>query len=119
MEARLRNQKDVTIIHVGGTLDIEHTQGFKTAILKNFSTKKIVFDMREAAFVGSTGLGAFLDTLRELAVRSSHGVKFVGVNNDFRRIFQNLEIHNLEIFDSEALALDSFSLPLTMDIVEG
>ena len=91
MEARLRNQKDITIIHVGGTLDIEHTQGFKTAILKNFATKKIVFDMKDASFVGSTGLGAFLDTLRELSARNAHGVKFVGVNNDFRRIFQRLQ----------------------------
>jgi len=112
MEARLRNQKDVTIIHVGGTLDIEHTQGFKKVILKNYATKKVVFDMREASFVGSTGLGAFLDTLRELSLCTSHGIKFVGVNNDFRRIFQNLEIHCLEIYESENGALDSFLQPL-------
>ena len=37
-----------------------------------------------------------------------HGLKVVGVQPEFRRIFQNLEIQRLQIHESEEGALSSF-----------
>ena len=108
MEAKLKSNKDVTIIQVQGTLDIEDTQSFKTAILKNFSERKLVFNMQKASFVGSTGLGPFLETLKEFSALNAHGIKLVGVSIDFQRLFQNLELANLQIYESEDRAIQSF-----------
>lgn len=111
METRLRSHNDVTIIDVGGTLDIEHTQIFRQALIEKFDGRKIVFDMQKASFVGSTGLGAFFDGVRKLSQKSAWGIKVIGANSEFRRLFQNMEITNLEIFESEQLAVDSFQSP--------
>lgn len=108
MEAKLKSNRDVTIIQVHGTLDIEDTQNFKSVVLKQFSEHKVVFDMGKASFVGSTGLGPFLETIKELSAKNAHGLKLVGASSDFQRLFLNLEIANLEMFETEDGAIRSF-----------
>jgi anti-anti-sigma factor len=108
MTARVKPHRDITIISLGGTLDIEYTQAFKEACLKKFQNKKVIFNMENANFVGSTGIQPFMETLQTLASAAPAGLKMVGVGVEFKRIFQNLEIQNLEICDSEALAIGSF-----------
>lgn len=108
MEAKLRSLRDITIIQVQGTLDIEHTQNFRSVVLKRFTDHKIVFNMQKAAFVGSTGLGPFMDALKEISARNAYGLKLVGVSPDFQRLFQNLELANLQIYDNEDTAVQSF-----------
>ena len=112
MEAKIKNNMDVTIIRIQGTLDIEHTQGFKSVALNKLKGQKVVFNMAEAAFVGSTGIGPFLDTVKELASNASFGVKVVGLNADFQRIFSNLEVSGLTLYDTEARAMESFIEPV-------
>jgi anti-anti-sigma factor len=109
MEANLRNQGEVAIITIQGSLDIEKTQGFREICLRHFVGKKIIFNMQNANFVGSTGLQAFLETVRTLSEENQHGLKVVGVQAEFRRIFQNLEIQRLQIHESLDGALSSFA----------
>lgn len=108
MEAKLKNQGEVTIITIQGSLNIEQTQPFREACLRHLLGKKVVFNMEKAAFVGSTGLTAFLETIRTLSEENQHGLKVVGVQAEFKRIFQNLEIQKLQMHDSVAGALSSF-----------
>ncbi len=109
--AKVKPHQDITIISLGGTLDIEYTQAFNKACLEQFQSKKLIFNMEKANFVGSTGIQTFTDTLRALAPIAPQGLKMVCVGVEFKRIFQNLEIQNLEIFDSEASAIGSFTGP--------
>lgn len=108
MQARLKNQGEITIITIQGPLEIEKTQPFREVCLRNFVGKKVIFNMERASFVGSTGLQAFLETVRTLSEENSHGLKVVGVQAEFKRIFQNLEIQRLQIHDSEEVAVSSF-----------
>ncbi len=108
METKLKNQGEVTIITIQGALDIEKTQPFREACIRLLLNKKVIFNMERASFVGSTGLQAFLETIRTLSEESQHGLKVVGVQAEFKRIFQNLEIRQLQIHDSEEGALSSF-----------
>lgn len=109
MEAKVKNQGEVTIITIRGALDIEQTQPFREACLRHLLGKKVIFNMEKTAFVGSTGLTAFLETIRTLSEENQHGLKVVGVQAEFKRIFQNLEIQKLQIHESEAGALSSFT----------
>lgn len=109
MEAKLKNQGEFTIITIKGALDIEKTQPFREACIRHLLDKKVIFNMEKASFVGSTGLQAFLETIRTLSEENQHGLKVVGVQPEFKRIFQNLEIQQLQMHDSEEGAVSSFA----------
>lgn len=108
MTAKIKPYNDIMIITLGGTLDIEYTQTFKMVCLKEFQSKKVIFNMQNASFVGSTGIQPFMETLVTLSMHSPQGIKIVGAGVEFRRIFQNLEIGNLEICDNEDAAIGSY-----------
>lgn len=109
MEAKLKNQGEITIVTISGSLDIERTQPFREACLKHFLSKKVIFNMEQASFVGSTGLQSFIDTLKVLTSENSHGMKVVCVKSEFKRIFQNIEHQKFQVFDDEAAAIASFT----------
>jgi anti-anti-sigma factor len=111
MDAKLRNVGDISIISIQGSLEIERTQPFREACIKHFSKKKLIFNMQEASFVGSTGIQAFLDMVRTIGKENPNGVKFVGVQSEFRRIFQTVGLDGLELYDSENNAITSFIVP--------
>jgi anti-anti-sigma factor len=117
MQAMMKDKNGVYVISIGGTLDIEYTQVFKENCLKQLKQKKVIFNMENANFVGSTGLQSFIETLKGLSF-NEYGIKLVNPKNEFRRLFQNLEIQNLQIHENEENALASFlslEVPLVSD----
>lgn len=111
MEARLKRHGDVTVISISGALTIEETQPFREICLKRFAGHKIVFNMEKAAFVGSTGIQAFLETLKTIDQNTDHGVRLVGVRSEFRRMISNLEGKKIEFFDDEGIAVKDWLRP--------
>ncbi len=110
MEAKLDKKGEISIITIHGPLNIDKTQGFREYCIRNFSGKKIIFNMQNATFVGSTGLQAFFETVKTLNEESQFGLKLVGLKPEFKRIFQNMELNKLEMFESLDGAVSSFSL---------
>jgi anti-anti-sigma factor len=108
METKSKKQQDVTVITIKGSLDIEIAQPFGRACLQSLIGGKIVFNMKQAHFVGSTGVQVFIDTVKSLSSQSPFGVKMVGLNPEFKRIFQNLDLTSLEFHEDELSALSSF-----------
>ena len=111
MEAKIRHLGEIAIISLKGPLEIEYTQPLRDTCAKHFVGKKIIFNMEKANFVGSTGIQSFVDTVKMLNEQSQSGLKLVGLKSEFRRIFQNLEMSNLEIHDTEVTAIQSFDKP--------
>jgi anti-anti-sigma factor len=111
MEAKIRHLGEIAIISLKGPLEIEYTQPLRDTCAKHFVGKKIIFNMEKANFVGSTGIQSFVDTVKMLNEQSQSGLKLVGLKSEFRRIFQNLEMNNLEIHDTEVTAIQSFDKP--------
>lgn len=117
MRAMMTDKKGVYVVSIGGTLDIECTQIFKDTCLKELKEKKVIFNMENAHFVGSTGLQSFIETIKGLSY-SQFGIKIVNPRTEFRRIFQNMDIQNLQIHENEENAMASFlapAVPLTSD----
>jgi anti-anti-sigma factor len=111
MEAKLKNLGEISIVSISGSLDIEETQPFREACLKHFAAKKVIFNMEDTTFVGSTGIQPFLDTIRALNETSHLGIKVVGVKSEFKRLIMNLELNGLEIHESETAAISSYFNP--------
>lgn len=110
MEAQVKRHGDITVISIRGALTIEETQPFREACLKHFSGQKVIFNMAQASFVGSTGLQAFLETLKAFDAGSAHGVRVVGAKSEFRRMISSLEARRIEFFEQEAPAIKEWPL---------
>jgi anti-anti-sigma factor len=108
METRAKVEQDITVITIRGSLNIEVAQPFGEACVQSLIGRKVVFNMKQTHFVGSTGVQVFIDTLKTLSSGSPFGLKLVGLNPEFKRIFQNLELATLEFHEDEKSALSSF-----------
>lgn len=109
MEAKLKYQGDVAVISIEGSLKIERTQPFKEVCLSQFLAQKVVFNMAQTSFVGSTGLQAFIATLRGFDQRGPHGIKLVGMKPEFVRLLGSMQFSKVEFHESEETAISSFN----------
>ena len=109
MEARLKNEGEVTIVTLKGRMEIEAAQTFKVACRKHFSDKKIVFNMTGVSFVGSTGIQSFLEAIKLVSEQNQNGIKVSGVSPELKRMFDAYELSQLEFFSTDEEALVSFS----------
>ena len=107
MTANLIDKNGVLIVNIGGTLDIEHTHFFKETCLRELLAKKVIFNMENASFVGSTGLQCFIETVQGLSL-GQHGLKVYGAKSEFKRLLQNLELQKLQILENEEQAIARF-----------
>lgn len=111
MKAALKKMGDVTVISIEGVLEIEQTQPFRKICLERFLGQKLVFNMSDAHFVGSTGLQSFLDTIKKIDDANEFGLKLVGVKPEFRRMLSAMETRRLSFFEELNHAVESFSAP--------
>lgn len=111
MEARLKNEGEVTIVTLKGRMEIEAAQTFKVACRKHFSDKKIVFNMTGVSFVGSTGIQSFLEAIKFVSEQNQKGIKVSGVSPELKRMFDAYELSQLEFFSTDEEAVVSFSSP--------
>ena len=88
MKTQLSQAGDVTVVKVSGRLDIDQTGYFRQACMTQLTERKVVFQLSELTFVGSTGIQSFFQIVQELHTKAPFGVRIVGLHQDFQRIFQ-------------------------------
>lgn len=111
MQAKVREEGEITVVTIRGYLEIEKTQPFREVCTKHLLNKKVIFNMENTSFVGSTGLQPFLDTVQSFIDQNEYGLKVVCKKPEFLRIFQNYNSQKLKIVDSEDKALKAFLNP--------
>ena len=111
MKAKLAKKNDVMIVSLSGRIDVEFAEPFREACLGKIakSSDKIVFNMNELSFVGSNGIMPFVRTMMDLAKNEKAKLKFCEVSSEFKKIFAASPLQNIEIFESEDKAVDSFA----------
>lgn len=109
MEAKLRQQGEVTIVTLSGKIDIEKNHQFKSVCLEKLANRKLVFQMSQLNFVGSTGIQAFFQAVMEINRQNPYGLKLTGLKEDFRRVlhFQNMN-EQIQLHESLEEAVKSF-----------
>ncbi|MEE6250724.1 MAG: STAS domain-containing protein [Bdellovibrionota bacterium] len=109
MEARLRKDGDINIIHIFGHLSYEVVDRFN-AVCAQLLDEKVVFNFDGLSFVGSSGITSFFSAIENLAKRSSVRPKVCCMGLEFRKCISNLIGNSFDYYDSEFMALKSFSV---------
>lgn len=100
MKAIVENLGEVTVVHLSGQIDYETADRFKDTCLKNLKHKKIVFNLDQLNFVGSSGITPFLETMETLSEVNKDQMKFCKVSVEFRRIFEVGNLKDIEICEN-------------------
>ncbi len=108
MQAKLRKDGDITIVELHGKLDFETAEPFRETCQEILINNKVVFNLEELSFVGSSGIGAFVNTLKDFAKSNPVPPKFCNVRSEFKKIFLSAEEPPLQVFEDESTALLSF-----------
>lgn len=109
MKAKLSIVDDVVIVNLSGRINMEYTDTFRDACLKDIAKRsnKIIFNLKELSFVGSNGIMPFVSTLNELAKIQETEVRFCQVSSEFKKIFAASPLSHIQIFDNEDRAVES------------
>lgn len=86
MRATLIQEGEITVVKVSGRLDINQSFPFRQVCLEELSEKKVVFNLSELSFVGSTGIQSFFQIIEDLHQRDDQKIKVVGLHSDFHRL---------------------------------
>jgi anti-anti-sigma factor len=111
MKAKLKKKEDVVIVNLSGRIDMEYTEPFRDACLKDIASRseKIVFNLNGLSFVGSNGIMPFVKAIYDLAREKNGQLRFCEVGSEFQKIFAASPLANIEICDSEDKAIESFT----------
>jgi len=107
---------DTTIVTMDGRLDFETAEPLRKnlgRLMANTKTdtvpKKIIFNLENLDFVGSSGISSFIQTLKDFNERSVVKPHYCNVKSEFKRVIKSFDEAELfEIFDNEDRARQSF-----------
>ena len=108
MQAKIRKNGDITVVELHGKLDFETAEPFRETCQDVLINNKVVFNLDELNFVGSSGIGAFVNTLKEFSRANPVPPKFCNVRSEFKKIFSTADESTFQIFEDESSALQSF-----------
>lgn len=117
MKARIKNTPDSIIISIDGKVDYEtqdeicnlinrtieksQTSGQKTDQV----AKKIILNLKELEFVGSSGITQFVQSLKAIHQQTDIVPKYCGVRSEFKKIMKAFdETNEFDFYDDEALS---------------
>lgn len=116
MKTNVKKIGDTVVISVAGRLDYEIQEPFKkdmnrliTQVQTDITPRKIIFNLENLDFVGSSGITQFIQTLRDFNTQAPTKPRFCNVGSEFKRmmkVFDETEI--FEIYESEDRARKSF-----------
>ena len=116
MRTNVKKIGDTMVVTMDGKLDYETQEPLKQDLLrlaKNVNTDstptKIIFNLENLDFVGSSGISAFIQTLKDFGSRSTTKPRFCNVKSEFRKVMKAFdEEEAFEFFDNEDRARKSF-----------
>lgn len=118
LRTRVRVEGETTIIHVDGWLDYENQDALRQDLLhaveashskRDSVAKKIVVNLENLEFVGSSGITSFVQTLAELGSGAELKPRYCNVKSEFRRMMTAFgDASSFEFFETEERAKQSF-----------
>jgi anti-anti-sigma factor len=108
MKAKIRQDGDVTVVDLIGQIDFETVGPFRDTCAEMLQNSKVVFNLADLNFVGSSGIGAFVSTLRDFSNQNAVAPRFCHVKSEFQKIFKAEEFKSLQMFEDENMAMNSF-----------
>ncbi len=93
MKTRIEKNGESVTVALSGCLDFEAAAPFKENLEKLLtSNAEVKFDLTNLSFVGSCGITAFVQTLRDFNTRSQTPPVYMNVKSEFRRIITAFDL---------------------------
>jgi anti-anti-sigma factor len=118
MKTQIKKIGDTIIVSMDGRLDFETNQPFREDLGKlitkskagtDSSPKKIIFNFENLEFVGSSGISAFVQTLKDFSQSSPTRPRYCNVKSEFKRVIKAFDEEDIfEFFDNEERAKRSY-----------
>ncbi len=117
MKAELSTAGDVVIVSLSGRINMEYTDIFREACLKEIGGRanKIIFNLQKLSFVGSNGIMPFVGALTDLAQTEKKHLRFCGVGSEFKKVFAASPLAGIQIFETTDGAVASLR---NLDFIE-
>ena len=90
-------------VHMEGDLDFENNSPLQQeleSLTKDNPSSTVTIDMHGLEFVGSSGIGMFVDTIRSINKRREQ-IKMRNVKTEFLRVFKLYDMDFLEIIEDQ------------------
>jgi len=109
MKTSYKKVGDTIVISMDGRLNHEIQEPLKEdlrRLVENVKTdsaaKNIVFNLEKLEFVGSSGISAFIQTLKEDNAKSPTKPRYCNVKNEFKRVIKALDDSNaFEFYEND------------------
>lgn len=114
MEISERQLGNITVVDLSGNLAREENAQFRKhiAAIINAGSRKLILNLASVSHMDSSGLGELISCYRTIQALSGH-VKLLNPNHRLQNLLVITKLDTLfEIFDSEAVAIDSFASDL-------
>jgi anti-anti-sigma factor len=108
MDAKVENIEGVFVVTLEGQLNFETADSLKRECLKKFNEQRIIFNLKNLSFVGSSGITPFMDLLSQLSRQRGRDLKLCSVSSEFMRLFQSGDFNGLEIYENAEQAKRAF-----------
>jgi len=116
MKTQIKKQGDTIIVSMNGTLDFETHVPLRedlSKIIRHAKTdqaaKRIIFDLEQLEFVGSSGISSFVQTLKDFNTAAPTKPAYCNVKSEFKRVIKAFDENDgFQFFDNEERARKSF-----------
>ena len=116
MKTQIKKHGDTIIVHMDGTLDFETHVPLREDLgkiirsTKTDSTAKIIFNLQNLEFVGSSGISSFVQTLKDFNSVAPSKPAYCNVKSEFKRVIKAFdETDQFEFFENEERAKQHFN----------
>lgn len=116
MKTQIKKNGDTVIVSMDGKLDYETHLPLREdldQIIHNTHTDsaptKIIFNLEKLEFVGSSGISAFIQTLRDFNSSSPTRPRYCNVKSEFKKVIKAFDEAELfDFYENEERAKQSF-----------
>ena len=116
MKTEIKKEGDTIVVLVNGYLDFENQVPLREHLIKLATQnkvahvpKKVIFNLENLEFVGSSGISAFIQTLKEFDACTDSRPRYCHVKSEFQKLMKAFDDANIfEFYSDEGHARDSF-----------
>ena len=116
MKTEVKKIGDTVVVSMDGKLDFEMQDTLKQNLSKiirqansDSVAKKIIVDLENLEFVGSSGISSFVQTMKDFNAASNTKPRYCNVKNEFRRVMKAFDEQDIfEFYDNQDRARKSF-----------
>lgn len=111
MRAEITKNGPVTIVQLEGQISFETINHFKDHCLSKLKGEKVIFNLQNLNFVGSTGITSFFEIIKDFVEHNILDPKFCCVKVEFQRLFEAWFAGHVELYEQQDIALKAFLEP--------